>query len=116
MAGLISAGGLSGAAFARIGAEFLVQMTVGAVIGAAGGWALLWFTRWVPLPSEGLYPLRTLACALLILAVATLAHGSGFLAMFAAEIALGDGRAPYKREIERFHTASSCSPGSRAPC
>ena len=105
MVGLVGAGGLSAGAFARIGGEFLVQMTVGAVIGAAGGWALLWFTRRVPLPSEGLYPLRTLACALLIFAVATLARGSGFLAVFAAGIALGDGRAPYKREIERFHTA-----------
>jgi potassium/hydrogen antiporter len=105
MAGLISAGGLSAGAFAQVGGEFLVQMTVGAAIGAAGGWALLWFTRRVPLPSEGLYPLRTLTCALLIFAVATLARGSGFLAVFAAGIALGDGRAPFKREIERFCTA-----------
>ncbi len=105
IAGLIAAGGLSAGAFAQVGGEFLVQMTVGAAIGAAGGLALLWFTRRVPLPSEGLYPLRTLACALLIFAAATLAHGSGFLAVFAAGIALGDGRAPYKREIEQFHTA-----------
>ncbi len=105
MASLISGGGLSASAFARVGGEFLLQMTLGAAIGAAGGLALLWFTRRVLLPSEGLYPLRTLACALLIFAVATLAHGSGFLAVFAAGIALGDGRAPYKREIERFHTA-----------
>ena len=105
MASLISAGGLSASAFAQVGAEFLIQMTVGAAIGVVGGWALLWFTRRVPLPSEGLYPLRTLACALLVFAVATLAHGSGFLAVFVAGIALGDGRAPFKREIERFHTA-----------
>ena len=37
--------------------------------GRGDGWrggrpALLWFTRRVPLPSEGLYPLRTLACVL----------------------------------------------------
>lgn len=105
MASLITAGGLSASAFAHVAGEFLLQMTVGAAIGVAGGWALLWFTRRVPLPSEGLYPLRTLACALLVFAVATLARGSGFLAVFAAGIALGDGRAPFKREIERFHTA-----------
>ena len=105
LASLISAGGLSLGAFGGVVAEFLVQMTVGAAIGVVGGWALLWFTRRVPLPSEGLYPLRTLACALLVFAVATLAHGSGFLAVFAAGIAIGDGRAPFKREIERFHTA-----------
>jgi cell volume regulation protein A len=105
MAGLIGAGGLSLHAFVDVGGEFLLQMAVGAAIGVAGGLALGWFTRRVPLPSEGLYPLRTLACALLIFAVATLARGSGFLAVFVAGIAVGDGRAPFKREIERFHTA-----------
>ena len=33
------------------------------------------------------------------------AHGSGFLAVFVAGIILGDARAPFKREIERFHAA-----------
>ncbi len=105
MASLIAAGGLSAGAFARVGGEFLLQMGVGAAVGVAGGAALLWFMRQVPLPGEGLYPLRTLACSLLLFAVATLAHGSGFLAVFIAGIVLGDGRAPYKREIERFHSA-----------
>jgi potassium/hydrogen antiporter len=105
MTSLLSAGGLTAAAFGRVGGEFLLQMTVGAAAGVAGGLALLWFTRRVQLPSEGLYPLRTLACALLIFALATLARGSGFLAVFTAGIVLGDGRAPFKREIERFHSA-----------
>ena len=38
MASLISAGGLSAGAFAHVGGEFLVQMTVGAAIGAAAAW------------------------------------------------------------------------------
>jgi potassium/hydrogen antiporter len=105
MSGLIVAGGLSAGAFAQVGGQFLVQMAVGAVIGVAGGRALLWFTRRVPLPGEGLYPLRSLACALLLFAVATLARGSGFLAVFVAGITLGDAPAPFKREIERFHSA-----------
>ncbi len=105
MASLITAGGLSAGAFAGIGGQFALQMGVGAVAGIAGGRALLWFTRRVPLPSEGLYPIRTLACALLLFGVATLAHGSGFLAVFAAGIVLGDEPAPFKREIERFHSA-----------
>jgi hypothetical protein len=61
--------------------------------------------RRVPLPSEGLYPLRVLAGALLIYGAATVAHGSGFLAVFVAGILVGDARAPYKGEIERFHGA-----------
>ena len=53
MASLIAAGGLSAGAFAKVGGEFLLQMGVGAAVGVAGGAALLWFTRRVPLPSEG---------------------------------------------------------------
>jgi cell volume regulation protein A len=46
-----------------------------------------------------------MACAGLLYGVATVAHGSGFLAVFVAGIVIGDERAPYKREIERFHSA-----------
>lgn len=103
--GVIAAGGVSGAAFAHVGVEFLLQMRVGGLVGAVGGRSLLWFIRRVPLPSEGLYPLRTLVSAFVLFAVATLAHGSGFLAVFVTGIVIGDETAPYKREIERFHSA-----------
>jgi len=33
------------------------------------------------------------------------AHGSGFLAVFVAGLLVGDARAPYKSEVERFHDA-----------
>jgi cell volume regulation protein A len=78
---------------------------VGAGIGVAGGWVLLEFMRRVPLPNEGLYSLRVLAGVLSIYGLATVAHGSGFLAVFAAGILIGDERAPYKREIARFHSS-----------
>jgi len=105
MASLVTASGLSVAAIGHISGQFLLQMGLGAAIGVLGGRLLLWFIRTVPLPSEGLYPLRSLACVFILFGAATLAHGSGFLAVFIAGILLGDERAPYKREIERFHTA-----------
>ena len=105
MSSLLTAGHLSGVAFGQVAWQFLLQMLIGVVVGIAGARLLLWFMRAVPLPSEGLYPLRTAACAVILFALATLAHGSGFLAVFVAGIALGDARAPYKREIERFHAA-----------
>jgi cell volume regulation protein A len=37
--------------------------------------------------------------------VASVAHGSGFLAVFIAGLVFGDERAPYKGDIERFHTS-----------
>lgn len=105
MTSLLAAGGLSAAGFVTVGVEFALQMIIGGAIGLVGGRALLVFMRRVSLPSEGLYPLRTLAVSLMLYGLATLAHGSGFLAVFVAGIVIGDARAPYKPEIERFHAA-----------
>jgi cell volume regulation protein A len=105
MASLIGAHRLSGSGLEHLAWTFALQMAVGVVVGWAGGRALLWFMRRVPLPGEGLYPLRTLGAALLLYGAASVARGSGFLAVFVAGIVIGDERAPYKREIERFHRA-----------
>ena len=85
--------------------EFALEMVVGAVVGVAGGYVLSVAMRRLPLPSAALYPLRTLLGAGAIYGLATLAHGSGFLAVFVAGILIGDIRAPYKAEIERFHSS-----------
>ncbi|WP_375431047.1 potassium/proton antiporter [uncultured Friedmanniella sp.] len=102
---LLTAGSLSGGAVLQIGAEFVLQIGVGAVVGVLGGRLILGFMRRVSLPSEGLYPLRTLACVFALFGATTLLHGSGFLAVFLAGVVIGDERAPFKREIQRFHTA-----------
>jgi cell volume regulation protein A len=102
---LLAAGALSWSAAGQVGVEFALQMVVGLAVGVVGGRALLWFMRRVPLPNEALYPLRTVFCAFALYGLGTVAHGSGFLAVFAAGIVLGDGAAPYKREVERFHSA-----------
>jgi len=105
MAGLIAAHGVGVGPFEQVVIEFVLQMAVGGLVGLIGGRGLLWFMRRVPLPSESLYPLRTAVSAFVVFGVATLLHGSGFLAVFVAGIALGDSRAPYKLEIERFQSA-----------
>ena len=83
--------------------ELAIEMSVGVAIGVAGGLALEQFMRRITLPREGLYPLRTLAASGVIYGAAAAAHGSGFLAVFVAGLLVGDARAPYKPEIERFH-------------
>jgi cell volume regulation protein A len=102
---LIGATGSPAAVAGHVAVEFGLQMAVGVAIGWAGGWLLLEFMRRVPLPSEGLYALRVLTSVLVIFGVATVAHGSGFLAVFVAGILIGDERAPYKGEIRRFHSS-----------
>jgi potassium/hydrogen antiporter len=58
--------------------------------------------RRLRLPSEGLYPVLTLVLAGALYGVTSLAHGSGFLAVFIAGLFLRDARMPFKGEIERF--------------
>jgi cell volume regulation protein A len=96
-----STGGGVGAVAQGAG-EFALQMVVGVAFGVAGGRGLRWLLRHLPMPNAALYPLRTLAFALLLYGATTAVHGSGFLAVLLAGILVGDTRAPYKREIEHF--------------
>ncbi|HEU5279036.1 MAG TPA: cation:proton antiporter [Gaiellaceae bacterium] len=85
--------------------EFFLELGLGVVFGAAGAYALLLIMRRIVLPNAALYPLRTLAFAGVIYGAATVAHGSGFLAVYIAGILIGDADIPAKRGIERFHTS-----------
>jgi len=103
--GMVEFATTNGASGWSVAEEFLLQMTIGLVVGLAGTALLVVFMRRVNLPSEGLYPLRTLAAAGIIYGLASVAHGSGFLAVFIAGLALGELEVPHKRQIERFHTS-----------
>jgi cell volume regulation protein A len=105
MASLLAAGGVGAGALGHVAGEFALQMLVGGLVGVLGGRALLWFMRSVPLATEGLYPLRTLAGAMLLFGAASVAHGSGFLAVFVAGIMIADGAAPYERGVRSFHSS-----------
>ena len=105
MAALLGAGSLSAGAVGDVAGTFVLQMLVGAAVGVLGGRLLLQLMRRFVLPAEGLYAVRTLVAAGTVFGVAVVAHGSGFLAVFVAGIVIGDERAPYKQEIERFHAA-----------
>jgi potassium/hydrogen antiporter len=84
---------------------FVLQMVVGGLVGVLGGLGLRWLMRAVSLPGPALYPLRTLAAAGVLYGLATVAHGSGFLAVFVAGIVVGDADVPYRLEVEGFHSA-----------
>ncbi|MEO7720378.1 MAG: cation:proton antiporter [Pseudolysinimonas sp.] len=97
--------GVTGSGWQAIGSglgEFALQLAIGAVIGIAGGLALKWLLQHSRLADEALTSIMAVAAALLLYGVATALGGSGFLAAFIAGILVGDQRAPYKREVERF--------------
>ena len=81
------------------------DIVIGIIIGAAlgfGGRKLLARFR---LPAAGLYPALTLSLAFLAYGVTTLAHGSGFLAVYLSAVILGNGSLPYRASLLRVHDA-----------
>jgi len=87
-----------------IASEFVIEMVVGLAVGLVGAVLLTRLMR-VSLPGEGLYAIRVLAAGGVIYGATSVLGGSGFLAVFVAGLLISDVRAPYKGEIERFHTA-----------
>jgi potassium/hydrogen antiporter len=98
--GLLDAADSGGTGLTTILSDFALQMTVGLIVGVAGGLLLGRAMRRLTLPDEALYPLQALAGAGIVYGLAGALHGSGFLAVFVAGVLVGDVRAPYKYEIE----------------
>jgi cell volume regulation protein A len=88
-----------------IAEDFVLQMAVGLAVGVIGGLALRRAMRDLTLPDSALYPLLTLSAAGIVYGLASVLHGSGFLAVFVTGVLIADLRAPYKAEIEHFHKA-----------
>jgi potassium/hydrogen antiporter len=105
MIGMIELATHDDASFWIVVREFSLQMSIGLAIGVLGGIGLGAVMTRLSLPSSGLYTVRTLAAAGIVYGVATVAHGSGFLAVFVAGLLVGDLRAPFKAEIEVFQDA-----------
>jgi potassium/hydrogen antiporter len=104
MIGMIELAQDADATFWVVVEEFSIEMSIGLVVGVLGAAAMRPLLRF-SLPNAGLYPLRTLAAAGVIYGAASAAHGSGFLAVFVAGVALGDADVPLREQIERFHTS-----------
>lgn len=65
------------------------ELTVGGAIGVAGGYALVALLNRVDLPG-GLHPVLVVGVSVLLFAVTSLLHGSGFLAVYLAGLVLGN--------------------------
>jgi cell volume regulation protein A len=82
---------------------FVREVGIGAVIGfAIGNGAVMAFKR-VELATPGLYPVASIATAALAFGAADALHGSGFLAVYLAGLALGSATIPARHTITTFH-------------
>jgi potassium/hydrogen antiporter len=89
----------------RMVLEIAVQLVVGAAFGAGVGYGGRYLLSRLSLSSGGLYPVMTLALGLLAFGLTTVAHGSGFLAVYLAGLLLGNGPLPYHAGLLRVHDA-----------
>jgi potassium/hydrogen antiporter len=86
-----------------LAALFAQQLAIGLAIGLLiGGLGILALRR-LRLASAGLYPVASIAIAALAYGVADALHGSGFLAVYLAGLALGSAATPARRTIVTFH-------------
>lgn len=81
-----------------VGYELVAGSLIGLVLGFAGAWGL----RRAALPGAGLYPLAAIGLTVLAFATGTVAHASGFLAVYGAGVVLGNARLPHRQSILGF--------------
>ena len=82
---------------------FALQMSVGAVCGFARGHGAVRLINRINLAYDGLYPVFTLAVAMVVYGVTDLLGGNGFLAVYVAGISMATHDFIHKRSILRFH-------------
>ena len=89
----------------RVGLDVVREIVVGTIVGLAIGYGGRFLLTRVRLPAGGLYPALMLGLACLAFSVPTLLHGSGFLAVYATAVLLGNGPLPFRPGLLRVHDA-----------
>jgi cell volume regulation protein A len=84
-------------------ALLVVKLALGTLVGALVGRLAATALDRVRLPTDGIYPVATLAIAALSFGLAEVAHGSGFLATYITALVLGSANIPARRTIVAFH-------------
>jgi cell volume regulation protein A len=83
--------------------EILQHLAIGLAGGLLFGYGGRWLLSRVRLTASGLYPVLTIALALLSFSTPTLLHGSGFLAVYVTGLIVGSGTVPYRASLVRVH-------------
>jgi cell volume regulation protein A len=80
-----------------------LKLALGTATGLALGRLAVAALNAVRLPTDGIYPVATIAIAGLAYGLAEVAHGSGLLAVYLTALALGSGNIPARRTVVSFH-------------
>jgi cell volume regulation protein A len=80
-----------------------LKLAIGIVVGVAIGRLAVIALNATRLPTDGIYPVATIAIAGLAYGLAEVAHGSGLLATYLAALAIGGASIPARRTVVAFH-------------
>jgi cell volume regulation protein A len=105
MLGMVELATHDDASFLVVVREFAVEMAVGTAAGLVGAAVLVPLLGRLRLPSPALYSVFPLALAAALYGITSLAHGSGFLAVFIFGIFFADSAIPRRAETESFHSS-----------
>ena len=92
-----------GYGLADMASLLVLKLAVGAAIGVALGRLAVAALDRMQLPSDGIYPVATVAIAGLAYGLPEVVHGSGFLSVYLTALALGSARIPARRTVVAFH-------------
>ena len=82
---------------------FVMQMTVGAVLGVVMGEVMRRSFNALDLELEGIYPVLSVALALLTYGLTAYLHGNGFLAVYLAGLVMQRRSFTHQQSVLRFH-------------
>jgi len=99
---LLSEAGAHPPGAALLAGIVVYELAAGAAIGLLVGWLGAFSLRRVALPASGLYPIAVLALIVAGYGAASLAHASGFLAVYVAALVLGNARLPHRPATRGF--------------
>ncbi|MEP7108970.1 MAG: potassium/proton antiporter [Ferruginibacter sp.] len=89
--------------FPGLAVSFLKEFIIGGAIGYLMGRASLWLINNIKLETEGLYPVLSIALAMLTYSATHFIGGNGFLAIYISAIILGNSNFIHKRSLIRFY-------------
>ncbi|MBM7571596.1 potassium/proton antiporter [Aquibacillus albus] len=83
--------------------SFFWQMGIGLLLGMAMGKLTVWSINKINLDSSGLYPILALGFAILTYSLTSLLNASGFLAVYAMAVLVGNSELTFRHSIFRFN-------------
>ena len=85
-----------------VGLLVVLELLGGALLGLAFGAVAIYLMARVALPASGLYPLATIAWAVMAYGSGVFLHVSGFAAVYVCSVLIGNGRLPHRHAVRSF--------------